>query len=228
MNHPHPWVILFDIDGTLLTVDHSFNRPLLREILDELNIHYPQMEKDSFSGRTDRDIFSSFLVNHHYDQGLYEELKSAYLRRLSERLDEDKVTRHDHIDEALDYFSDPDFVPALLTGNFPNAAGYKLKAARIFHNFSFGAFGEDHRERNELPKIALTKIRDHLGVEPDPSRFLVIGDTPRDVICAKSSGMKSVAVTTGEYNREQLQQHEPDLILDDLSKPESWFNGFKS
>ena len=42
----HPWIILFDIDGTLLTMDRTFNRPLLRSIIDELDIDYPQMEKD--------------------------------------------------------------------------------------------------------------------------------------------------------------------------------------
>lgn len=226
MSHPHPWVILFDIDGTLLTVNHSFNRPLIRKILDDLHIHYPDLESDSFSGRTDHDIFTSFLADHDYDNELYERMKSAYLRRLSEQLDEDKVTRHDHIDEALDYFSEPEFVPALLTGNYPNAAGYKLKAGRIFHNFSFGAFGEHHKDRNELPKIALDKIRQHMGLEPDPERFLIIGDTPKDVICAKSAGMKCVAVTTGNYNRAQLEEYEPDLILDNLSEPKTWFQTF--
>ncbi|MFN1834904.1 HAD family hydrolase [Balneola sp. MJW-20] len=223
MSQNHPWVILFDIDGTLLTVNEHFNRPLLREILDELEIDYPDMETDPFSGRTDHDIFTSFLVNHDYDQELYQTMKSAYLNRLKNRLSSNDVTRHDHIDWALDYFSQPEFIPALLTGNYPNAAGTKLKAAKIFHNFSFGAFGEHHSDRNQLPHIALDKVRKHLGVDPDPARFIVIGDTPRDVICAKKANMKCVAVTTGKFGKEELSEHNPDLILDDLSEPENWF-----
>ena len=46
----HPWVILFDIDGTLLTVYRTFNRPLLRGIIDKLNIDYPDMKKTPFLG----------------------------------------------------------------------------------------------------------------------------------------------------------------------------------
>lgn len=45
---PHPWIILFDIDGTLLSVDSTFNRTHLRRILDELGIDYPDMEKILF------------------------------------------------------------------------------------------------------------------------------------------------------------------------------------
>ena len=78
MNIKHPWVILFDIDGTLLTVDRKFNRPLIRSILNDLNINYPDMEKEGFSGRTDHDILSSFLIHHDFDENLYQELKSEY------------------------------------------------------------------------------------------------------------------------------------------------------
>jgi len=108
----HPWTILFDIDGTLLTVDSKYNRGYLRKILDELEINYPDMETDSFSGRTDHDIFMSFLVNHDYDEELYQEFKSRYLDYMQNVLlsNTERVTRHDDIDEALDFFFDGDFL----------------------------------------------------------------------------------------------------------------------
>ena len=90
----HPWVILFDIDGTLLTVYRTFNRPLLRGIIDKLNIDYPDMEKDPFSGRTDFDIISSFLVNHDNKKELYQEFKALYINRLSEQIKPYHLIRH--------------------------------------------------------------------------------------------------------------------------------------
>jgi len=219
----HPWVILFDIDGTLLTVDHSFNRPLLRNIIDDLGIKYPDMEKDAFSGRTDYDIMSSFLVHHDNEEELFERFKAEYLRRLGEEINENHVLRHDHVDEAIAFFSSPDFIPGLLTGNFPDAAVFKLNAARIELDYQIGAFGDRHKDRNKLPYLAMASLEEMMNTEPDPQRFVIIGDTPRDIQCAQHAGMKCVAVTTGSYSRDELQEYDPDLILDDLSQAEKWF-----
>jgi phosphoglycolate phosphatase-like HAD superfamily hydrolase len=226
----HPWIILFDIDGTLLTVDSKYNRSHLRRILDELEINYPDMEADSFSGRTDHDIFTSFLVNHDFDKNLYQKFKIRYLDYLKNVLltKTDKVKRHDHIDDALGFFFDGNFICGLLTGNYPQAAHIKLKAADIHRDFSFGAFGEFERDRNKLPQLAINEVQKIHDFTPDPARFLILGDTPRDIICANNAGMKCVAVTTGKYGHEGLAEHNPDLIIESLAKPEEWFNKISS
>ncbi|MDR9419534.1 HAD family hydrolase [Gracilimonas sp.] len=224
----HPWVILFDIDGTLLTVNQQSNKKMIRELLDTHQVDYPHMETDSFSGRTDHDIFMSFLVNHNYDETLYESIKTAYIQRLGELLTEDIVEQHNYVDDALSYFSTDGFITGLLTGNYPDAATHKLKAAKIDYEFSFGAFGEFDRDRNRLPNLAIQEVRKMIDTKPDPSRFIVIGDTPRDVICAKKSGMKCVAVTTGGYSRTELEEHDPEIILDNLSQPKNWFSQIKN
>lgn len=223
MSEQHPWIILFDIDGTLLTVNSNFSRPMLREILNELEIDYPQMEQDTFSGRTDHDIFTSFLVNHNYDQQLYYALKQRYLKCLKTRLKESHVSRHNNVDETIRFFSGTEYVKGLLTGNYPAAAALKLKAANIDYNFSVEAFGEHDRDRNRLPYLAVDQVKQEMGINPDPSRFIVIGDTPRDIICGKKAGMKVVSVTTGKFDAEELAKHQPDVIIDSLAKPEQWF-----
>ncbi|RNC83785.1 MAG: HAD family hydrolase [Balneola sp.] len=224
MSEQHPWIILFDIDGTLLTVDRNFNRPLLRSIIDNLEINYPDMEKDPFSGRTDFDIITSFLVNHGFDQNLYNRFKEIYLLRLEQEIKAEHILRHEYIDEAIDYFSGNGFVRGLLTGNFPSAAQVKLKVAGINQSFRFGAFGEYHKDRNILPELALEWVKENLSIHnPDPSRFIIIGDTPRDVLCAKHSGMRCVSVTTGKFSEGQLKEYGPDMILDNLSEPDKWF-----
>ncbi len=223
LNSEHPLVILFDIDGTLLSVDSGFNRPLIREILDDLNIDYPNMETDPFSGRTDHDILTSFLANHNFDEDLYQELKSVYIERITTRIQKEHVFRQPHIDNAISFFEDLGSYIGLLTGNYPTAATAKLKAADIHYDFSFGAFGEFDTDRNQLPMIALDTVQKNLGIEPDPSKFLIIGDTPRDIECAQYAGMKSVAVTTGKFSKAELSSCKPDLVLENLANPEQWF-----
>lgn len=225
MKQPHPWIILFDIDGTLLTVDSKYNRSHLRRILDTLEIDYPSLETDSFSGRTDHDIFTSFLVNHDFDKDLYQKFKSLYLDYLQNVLltKTERVNRHAHIDEALEFFFEGDFICGLLTGNYPKAAHLKLKAANIHRNFSFGAFGEFEKDRNKLPQIAIDEVKEQFGFTPDPAYFIVLGDTPRDVECAKNAGMKCVSVTTGRFGKEELEKYAPDLIIENLANPHEWF-----
>jgi phosphoglycolate phosphatase-like HAD superfamily hydrolase len=219
----HPWVILFDIDGTLLTVNRAFNRPLIRSILDDLEINYPDMEKEGFSGRTDHDILSSFLVNHDFKENLYEEMKALYLERTDSEMNSSHITRHSNVDEAISFFDEMGAYIGLLTGNYPSAAKAKLRVADIFYDFKFGAFGEFDKDRNQLPLIALEEVKRNLSIEPDPERFIIIGDTPRDVECANFAGMKSVAVTTGRFDEKELKKYNPSLVISDLSEPEKWF-----
>jgi phosphoglycolate phosphatase-like HAD superfamily hydrolase len=56
----------------------------------------------------------------------------------------------------------------------------------------------------------------------DSNQFIVIGDTPNDVRCARFFGAKAVAVTTGGFNKALLRKHKPDLILDSLGSPDEW------
>ena len=167
----HPWVILFDIDGTLLTVKKDFNRPLLRSIVDQIGIKYQGVESDPFSGRTDHDILTSFLENHGQDQDLYNQLKSIYLDRISSELKPEHIMRHAYVDEAVEYFSNNGFVPALLTGNFPRAAQVKLETASIELAYQIGAFGDYHKDRNMLPQLALNKAEQLFNVEVDPQKI---------------------------------------------------------
>lgn len=223
MSTHHPWVILFDIDGTLLTVNRTFNRPLIRSILDDLEIDYPDMEKEGFSGRTDHDILSSFLINHDFNEDLYQKMKALYLERTDSEMNSSHIIRHSNVDEAISFFDEMGAYIGLLTGNYPRAAKAKLREADIYFDFKFGAFGEFDKDRNQLPVIALEEVKRNLNIEPDPERFIIIGDTPRDVECANFAGMKSVAVTTGSFDEKELKKYNPSLVISDLSEPEKWF-----
>ncbi len=90
---------------------------------------------------------------------------------------------------------------SLVTGNFERVARRKLAAAGIGHHFpeGQGGFGSDAEARAELPPVA----RERAGGWPR-ERTVVIGDTPRDIACARADGVRVVGIATGPYPPEAL------------------------
>ena len=106
---------------------------------------------------------------------------------------------------------------ALLTGNLERGAEIKLTHYGLWNYFEFGAYADDHSDRNRLGPFAQARAKEHHGVEFPPERIFVLGDTPHDITCGKVIGAKTVAIATGGYSREQLAAHAPDFLFDDLA-----------
>jgi phosphoglycolate phosphatase-like HAD superfamily hydrolase len=111
----------------------------------------------------------------------------------------------------------PDAVLALLTGNLARGAEIKLQHYGVWSFFEFGAFADDHHDRNELGKFARARATERHGVEFPPERIFVIGDTPRDIECGRAIGARTVAMATGHYSLPELAAHNPDFLFEDFS-----------
>jgi phosphoglycolate phosphatase-like HAD superfamily hydrolase len=101
---------------------------------------------------------------------------------------------------------------SLVTGNLEPVARLKLDRAGIGHHFppGQGGFGSDHESRAELPPIARARASD----PPWPrERTVVIGDTPRDIACARADRVRVAAVGTGPFGVEALA--DADAVVDD-------------
>jgi phosphoglycolate phosphatase-like HAD superfamily hydrolase len=98
---------------------------------------------------------------------------------------------------------------ALLTGNLEPVARRKLASARIGHYFAAGqgGFGSDAEERGELPAVARARAGGW-----SRERTVVIGDTPRDIACARADGVRVIAVATGPFSAEALA--DADAVVD--------------
>ena len=107
----------------------------------------------------------------------------------------------------------------LLTGNVERGARIKLAHFGLWDLFSFGGYGDNHFERDDVARTALAQAERHVGRSVPPDQVWVIGDTPLDVQCARAIGAKAVAVATGWHTIEELQQSKPDYLYQDLSLP---------
>jgi phosphoglycolate phosphatase-like HAD superfamily hydrolase len=106
---------------------------------------------------------------------------------------------------------------ALLTGNVSRGAQLKLEHYGVWHFFEFGAFADDHHDRNQLGSFARARAQEKHGIEFQADRIDVIGDTPRDIACGKAFGARTVAIATGSSPKNELASHKPDFLFDDLS-----------
>jgi phosphoglycolate phosphatase len=210
---PPPLLLLFDIDGTLLGRASSAHADALHEALREVHGIDARGARAQIApaGRTDGEIARLLLLGaglsaRAIDDGavaVREACSEAYARLCPPDLS-DKVLPG--IAELLGWLETRDTVRlSLVTGNFEPVARLKLTRAGLGGHFPSGqgAFGSDSEDRAALPGIA-RKRAGHDGVSHPRRRTLVIGDTPRDIACARADEIRCLAVTTGPYEASEL------------------------
>jgi phosphoglycolate phosphatase len=208
-----PLLLLFDIDGTLLrraSLEHAM------ALYEAMGAVFGVGGPDDGSlveaaGRTDLEIARSTLVARgvparRIDDGL-DAVRVAACEAYARLVPDDlSATVSPGMHDVLDWLAARDDVRlSLVTGNLEPIARLKLRAAGIGDHFPSGqgGFGSDSEDRTDLPPIARRRAgrRD----EPHPrERTIVIGDTPRDIACARADDLRVLAVTTGPYRAADL------------------------
>jgi phosphoglycolate phosphatase len=219
-------ILLWDIDGTLMRTTRAgsfkdYTIPMLEEVFGTAG-RLPEMK---VSGMTDLQIVGEALKHegftHEHIRERVHELRESYMKAMH------KFTGNGQevfevlpgVREALQAVADhPRYQSALVTGNIEPAAYLKMEIAGLADFFPLpGAFGDESHDRRDLPTLAADRIRKHLDVDLAPSQFIVIGDTPNDIECARHFGARSVAVGTGRfYSTEQLLACSPDSFIPSL------------
>ena len=212
-------LLLFDIDGTLITSGGAGEAALKDAMRSRFGVE-EDLAGIILAGATDARIARELLEKHGIavSSENVAALLDTYLGHLS-----DRIGRHDGkllpgIVPLLNVLSQrEDAVLALLTGNVSRGAEIKLTHYGVWDFFEFGAFADDHHDRNELGKFARARALERHGEEFPPSRIYVIGDTPKDIECGRAIGACTVAIATGHYSAAELKDHSPDFLFEDLS-----------
>lgn len=217
--------MLFDIDGTLLDSGGAGSGALNAAFLRMFSIGNA-FQGISMAGKTDTEIIREALDRHGIAlDGQMPRLTSLYLEHLREGMDKNPRKRlKPGVREALNALSIMGNVAlGLLTGNIEEGAKIKLASFGLNGYFPAGAFGSDNADRNVLLPIALARFRlRHPEADLAAGSCIVVGDTPRDVECAKLHGARSVAVATGRYTAAELLATRADAVLSDMSDTASF------
>src|SRR6266704_4707214 len=216
-------LLLFDIDGTLIHSGGAGVEALKLALTERFGIK-DDLHDIEIAGMTDSGIVISILRSHKIPTTAENiaAFLDSYVHFLSLELPRRKGKLLPGVLELLERLkSRPHVVLALLTGNVSRGARLKLDHYGVWHFFEFGAFADDHRDRNELGPFARARAKEKHGREFSASEIDVIGDTPRDIACGKALGARTIAVATGTWSRDQLAKYQPDFLIDDLSNVET-------
>lgn len=212
-----PTLVLFDIDGTLISAGGAGRRAIVRLFVERWG-RPDAFVSVPFAGMTDLSIFRAGLraIGRPDDAATVRTLIDPYLAILREEVrGADGYRLHHGIGEILDSLEQRRGVLlGLGTGNVEAGARIKLEHVRVYHRFRFGGFGSDHEQRAELLRVGVERGARLLGRRPEECRVLVIGDTPRDIEAARAIGAACVAVATGPFDREALSAHDPEEVVE--------------
>jgi phosphoglycolate phosphatase len=201
-------LLLWDIDGTLLLKASGEHAQAIHAAIKRVyGVEIPDGQVEA-AGRTDFAIARAILTLAGVSAQRIDErlgnLRQAAVAEYARRVPKDLSGRvAPHVPEVLETLSQRQGVlNSLVTGNLEPIARMKLRAAGIGHHFAEGqgGFGSDSEDRAELPGIARARAGNHA-----PEDTVVIGDTPRDIACARADGVRVIAVTTGPFDAHALR-----------------------
>jgi phosphoglycolate phosphatase len=225
-----PRILLWDIDGTLIRSERTgafkdYTIPMLEGVFGTSGI----LGEMRVSGMTDLQIVAEALrpegFTHEHILERIDHLRERYMEEMH------KVTGNGveffqllpGVREVLQAVTDhPRYHSALMTGNIEPAAYLKMELVGLSEFFPLpGAFGDESHDRSDLPALAAERIKRFLKLDLQPDQFIVIGDTPNDIACARHFGARVLAVGTGRlYDTENLLACNPDAFIPDLSNVE--------
>jgi phosphoglycolate phosphatase-like HAD superfamily hydrolase len=220
-----PTVLLFDVDGTLVTTCGAGRRAIERAF--EQRHGSKEVLAFSFGGMTDKAIVRGGLLDlgltFPSEAALEAEMEATlafYLCVLAEEVARTTIRIHDGMERAMEMAeARADVALGLGTGNIRKGAEIKLGCVGIYHRFSFGGFGDDSIDRPTLIIAGARRGAEKLGLPIEDCRIVIIGDTPKDIAAAKAIGAESIAVATGMHDVAELKLCDPTAVFANLADP---------
>jgi phosphoglycolate phosphatase len=214
--------VLWDIDGTLVRSGGVAARAFLDAVTEVTGLR-PGPERRDYGGRLDTEIADMLLAAVGAKTTRVADVLAALERLVTERLDElrAQTSAFPGVEALLAQLAQAGVRQTVVTGNLAAIARYKLEAGLLIPPIEpdFGGFGDSAPNRAAVAQVALDRLA-AAGWRPDPSEVWIVGDTPRDLACARAIGVHCALVATGRPTIGELSGLGADIVLPDLSDPQ--------
>lgn len=229
------YLILFDIDGTILKMKNGISTLLFKELLEKIfKTDIPNNLMPDFAGMTDlkiiREVHHRLKIESDFDALAFSKIWSDLISDFSKMCNSEYIDLLPGVPELIElFYKDCMFELGLVTGNFKENAYQKLSVFNLNGYFNHGAFGCDNEERNFLPPLAIQRANQFLNDEVfDCKSTIIIGDSPKDIECAHHNSIPVLAVATGNFTFKQLKVLNPDYLFQNFFDAELVYTTVKN
>ena len=212
VNNPIQVKLFWDIDGTVLRTNGAAAIPFADAVKNFTGTQV-RINRQELSGFTDYEIALHLMSISSEKENLQKVTKvlNFYTDRLSASLKVGRVEKIGEVEEVFNLLQEsPQVELAIGTGNCYKGALAKLRHVKLLQYFEskniFCASEENWNRDLVLLSAQKSIAKNQVGI--------VIGDSPKDILSAKSVGLKVIAVATGMHSKEELSQYLPDFVLD--------------
>jgi phosphoglycolate phosphatase len=213
--------VLWDIDGTLVQSGGVAARAFLDAVAEVTGVR-PSAERRDYGGRLDTEIADMLLAAVGAEPARVAEVLEVLERLVTERLDElrAQTTTFPGVSALLAKLAEAGVKQTVVTGNLAAIARHKLEAGGLIPpiELSFGGYGDSAPTRAAVAQLALDRLA-AAGKQPRLDEVWIVGDTPRDLACARAIGVRCALVATGRIAVAELSGLGADIVLPDLSDP---------
>jgi phosphoglycolate phosphatase len=212
------WLLLFDIDGTLVQVaeEAAFTRTFRHLYGEDIDVSWP-------TDVTASDMsYIAAVVARAVGRPATEAEVARVIDRFVEHLEQGIVSG---IAPIRPVAGAPAFVAecaavvpvAIATGCVEPSARVKLRHAQLEHHFPCGGFSTRETRRSEIVLRAIAAAERHYERRFAPSRIVSFGDGPWDVEAARELGLRFIGINESERGRARLARAGATVVLTDFA-----------
>jgi phosphoglycolate phosphatase len=221
--------VLWDIDGTLLKSGGVVARTFL-DAVEAVCGTRPGTSGLDFGGRLDPEIAALLVEAVDGRPHQVPDVLAHFEALVAERADVLRgfVQLLPGVRELVTSLADAGVAQTVVTGNLESVGHLKLSATGLVPpiDLSLAGFGASGADRTAVAQAALDLLA-AAGWAGTPDTCWVVGDTPRDLACARALGLRCALVASGQYGVEALSGLGADLVLpglaDDAALRTAWF-----
>lgn len=220
MSLPNYKIPLFDIDWTLLEGGNKIHNKAFSFAYKTIYGIDASIDEIEHHGMIDKQILLEISIRHGISKGdALGKVNTAITVMI------DYFIKHAHkthyrvlpgVIALLKVLKNLNIPLGLLTGNIEEIGWEKIRRAGIYDYFIFGAFGSLAFKRVDLIPIAKKRLEKILNEQIPLERFVIVGDSPLDIACAKAGNIKVIAVASGVYKHNHLS--DADLVVNSLKE----------